>query len=539
MQTRIVKALEQGKLGHAKKLQRLLVNSTAAKLLAVRQVVSNRGKSTPGIDGVVWKTPQAKYHAAMKLTPKGYTALPLRRVYIPKANGRRRKLGIPTMHDRAMQALYALALVPIAETLADPNSYGFRKERSVADAIAQCFMVLAKTNQAAYVLEGDIQACFDEISHQWVYEHIALPGQVLKQWLKSGVLDDGKLEETTEGTPQGGIISPVVANLVLDGLEALLSERFGSTRRIRNRNKVYLIRYADDFIITGVSQDLLEQEVLPVVKEFLATRGLKLSETKTRITHINDGFEFLGFHLRKYDGKLLIKPTKKSVRHILMKIRTLIKKARSYSTERLIDELNSVIRGWANFYRYVVSKKIFAKIDHEIWKSLWQWARRRHISRTARWRRKRYFTTEQGLWGFIDPKTGKTLLKMASFPIERHVKIRSAVNPYDPQWEAYLEDRQQRRTSWVTVSKTRYTLWKRQEGKCPWCGGALRVDIDPHETFHIHHVTWKCQGGSEALRNKQLLHDVCHRQLHALPDSTGAGTGQVADLAFDGLSGVR
>jgi len=147
--------------------------------------------------------------------------------------------------------------------------------------------------------------------------------------------------------------------------------------------------------------------------------------------------------------------------------------------------------------------------------------------------------TEQGLWGFIDPKTGKTLLKMASFPIERHVKIRSAVNPYDPQWEEYLEDRQQRRTSWVKVTKTRYTLWKRQEGTCPWCGGPLRLDIDPHETFHVHHVTWKCQGGSEALKNKQLLHDVCHRQLHAVNDSTGAGTGQVADLAFDGLSGVR
>ena len=539
MQTRRVKALEDGQLGQAKKLQRLLVNSTSAKLLAVRQVVSNRGKNTPGIDGVVWKTPRAKYQATRHLTPKGYHALPLRRVYIPKANGTRRKLGIPTMHDRAMQALYALALVPLAETLADPNSYGFRKERSVADAIAQGFCVLAKKNQAVYVLEGDIHACFDEISHEWVLEHIPLPHHVLEKWLKSRVLDGGKLEETTEGAPQGGIISPVISNMVLDGLERLLHETFSRTRKTRYANKVYLIRYADDFIITGASKELLEDEVMPLVKDFLAERGLTLSESKTRITHINDGFEFLGFHLRKYAGKLLITPSKKSVKQILTTIRTLITKARSWSTGHLIDELNRVIRGWANVYRHVVSKETFGRIDYAIWQRLRTWARRRHRKKTWFWRKKRYFTLENGKTGFRDPESGKTLLTMQSFPIQRHVKIRSEVNPYTPQWEMYLEQRRQRRTTWAHATKTRYTLWKRQDGKCPWCGGNLRLDIEASETFHVHHVVWKCHGGSETLKNKQLLHDVCHRQLHALNDSTGAGTGQVADLAFDGLSRVR
>ncbi len=539
IQTRIVKALEQGRLGRAKKLQRLLVNSTTAKFLAVRQVVSNRGTHTPGIDGVVWKTPQAKYQAAIKLTAKGYKARPLRRVYIPKANGTRRKLGIPTMHGRAMQALYALALVPLAETLADPNSYGFRKDRSVADAIAQCFCVLAKKNQAVWILEGDIQACFDNISHEWVLEHIPLPHHVLEKWLKSGVLNGGKLEDTTEGTPQGGIISPVLANMVLDGLETVLNDTFAQSRRHRYANKVYLIRYADDFIITGVSKELLEEEVMPLVKDFLAERGLTVSESKTRIVHITEGFDFLGFHLRKYDGKLLITPSKKSVKHVLTKVRTLIKRAWSWSTERLIDELNRVIRGWANVYRHVVSKETFSKIDSELWKSLWKWARRRHGKKPTAWRRKRYFTTDKGLWGFRDPKPGKTLLKMAAIPIQRHVKIRSEANPYDPQWEVYFEHRRQHRISWTKVTRTRYTLWKRQDGRCPWGGGALRLDIEAPDTFHVHHVIFTCHGGKDTLKNTQLLHDVCHRQLHALNDSTGAGTGQIEDLAFDGLSRMR
>jgi len=327
--------------------------------------------------------------------------------------------------------------------------------------------------------------------------------------------------------------------MVLDGLEALLSETFGGSRKARYGNKVYLIRYADDFIITGASKELLEEEVMPLVKDFLAERGLKLSESETRITHINEGFDFLGFHLRKYDGKLLIKPSKKSVKQILTKIRTLVKKARSWSAERLIHELNRVIRGWANFYRHVVSKETFGRIDYEIWQSLCKWARRRHRKKTCAWRSKRYFTMDKGIWGFRDPTTGTALLRMMSFPIKRYVKIRSEVNPYDPEWEMYLEQRRQRRTSWAKVTKTRYTLWKRQDGKCPWCRGNLRLDIEASDTFHVHHMVWKCQGGSETLKNKQLLHDVCHRQLHALHNSTGAGTGQVADLAFDGLSCVR
>jgi RNA-directed DNA polymerase len=377
------------------------------------------------------------------------------------------------MHDRAMQALYALALVPIAETLADPNSYGFRKERSVADAIAQCFCVLSKKNQAVWILEGDIHACFDEISHEWVLEHVPLPHHVLEKWLKSGVLDGGTLEETTEGTPQGGIISPVIANLVLDGLETVLNDVFAQTRKERHANKVYLIRYADDFIITGSSKEVLEEEVMPLVKDFLAERGLTLSESKTRRVHINEGFDFLGLHLRKYDGKLLITPSRKSVKHILTKIRALIKNAWSWSTERLIEELNRVIRGWANAYRHVVSKETFSHIDNAIWKGLWKWARRRHGTKTAAWRRKRYFTTDNGFGGFRDPKTGKTLLKMVSTPIRRHVKIRSEVNPYAPQWEAYLEQRRQRRTPWAIGNKTRYSLWKRQDGTCPRCGASF------------------------------------------------------------------
>lgn len=328
--------------------------------------------------------------------------------------------------------------------------------------------------------------------------------------------------------------------MVLDGLEALLNETLARARAERYANKVYLIRYADDFIITATRKALLEEGVKPLLVGFLAERGLELSEKKTRVTHIEEGVDFLGFHLRKYkDGKLIITPSKKSVKQILTKIRTLIKKHRTVSAETLINLLNPVIRGWANFFRHVVSKKMFATIDHETWKSLWQWARRRHRKKSGKWLRKKYFTTERGLWGFVDTKTGKTLLKMSSIPIRRHIKIRSEVNPYDPQWELYLEQRQQQRAKWILWSKERYTLWKRQDGKCPWCGDDLRVDIEPDGTSHVHHVVYTSQGGSDALKNKQLLHDVCHRQLHVLRDSKRGIAGHVEDMAYDGLSCVR
>ena len=327
LQARIVKATREGRWNKVKTLQRLLTHSFSGKALAVKRVTENQGKRTSGVDGVLWSTPAAKLKAIESMQHRGYRPLPLRRVYIPKANGKQRPLGIPVMSDRAMQALHLLALAPIAETTADPDSYGFRPERSTADAMSQCFKVLSFKRSPQWILEGDIKGCFDHISHSWMGQNIPMDKTVLHQWLKAGYVEKRILFPTEEGTPQGGIVSPTLANMTLDGLQPLLAKHFPREKWKDGKKwspKVNLVRYADDFIITGDSKELLENEVRPLVEQFLKERGLTLSPDKTRITHIDEGFDFLGQNLRKYDGKLLIKPSKKNTHAFLEKVRTII-----------------------------------------------------------------------------------------------------------------------------------------------------------------------------------------------------------------------
>lgn len=305
LQMRIAKAMREKRYNKVKVLQRLLTHSFYAKLWAVRRVVTNLGKNTPGVDSVVWKTPKEKMQAALSLKRKGYSPKPLRRIYVPKSNGKKRGLGIPTMKDRAMQALYLLALNPVAETLADPNSYGFRLERSTADAIQQCYHALSRRACAEWILDADIEAFFDRISHQWLLDHVLMDKEVLRKWLKAGILEEGLVRPTTKGTPQGGIISPVLANLALDGLERAVKQSVSANA------KVNVIRYADDIRITGASRDVLLRQVVPVVETFLQERDLNLSAEKTKIVHIETGFDFLGVHITKHDGKYQHKPSKK------------------------------------------------------------------------------------------------------------------------------------------------------------------------------------------------------------------------------------
>ena len=273
-----------------------------------------------------------------------------------------------------MQALYLLSLDPIAETQGDPNSYGFRTERSTADAIGQCFTVLSHQPSASWILEGDIRACFDGISHEWLLAHIPMDRVMLKKWLKAGFIDKQVLYPTEAGVPQGGICSPVIANLALDGLERLLRQSYPRTTNRGQQAKVHLCRYADDFIISGCSYELLQEEVKPLVEQFLSQRALELSPEKTHLTHIEDGFDFLGQNVRKYAGKLLIKPARKNVKTFLDKVRQVVKANKQATAATVIAQLNPMIRGWANYHRHVVSKKAFYRVDTAIFKVLGSWA---------------------------------------------------------------------------------------------------------------------------------------------------------------------
>lgn len=451
LQVRIAKATMEGRWSKVSCLQRLLTRSYSGKMLAVKRVTENRGKRTPGVDGRIWSRPSAKWKGMESMQHRGYWALPLRRIYIPKSNGKKRPLGIPTMLCRSMQALWKLALEPVSESLADPNSYGFRPNRSTADAIEYCFTTLAKRRSPAWVLEGDIRGCFDNFSHDWILKNIPMDKAILRQWLQAGFIDKGTLFATHAGTPQGGILSPVIANMTLDGLEAAVDASVAPTERARRKFMVSVNRYADDFVVTGVSKEILEHNVLPAIRQFMASRGLELAEEKTKITHIDEGFNFLGQNVRKYDGKLLVKPATKSEKALLEKVRTIVKKNWTATQTNLILQLNPVVRGWGQYHRHVVSKARFTSIDAHIWRLLWQWARRRHPSKGTRWIKQKYFHIEgDRTWVFAADRTvgGVTqrqrLFRTAAIPIVRHVKVRGMANPFDPAWNAYFENRERR-----------------------------------------------------------------------------------------------
>ena len=452
LQMRIAKAAREGNTREVKAFQRLLTRSFSAKALAVKRVTDNQGKKTPGVDGETWSTPKAKSEAILSLKRNGYRPKPLRRVYIPKSNGKQRPLGIPTMRDRAMQALYKLALEPVAETLADGHSYGFRPDRSTADAIAQCFISLSQTFSAQWILEGDIRSCFDKINHEWLMNNVPLDKDILQKWLKAGFIDRGILFPTEAGTPQGGVISPVLANMALDGLEAKLRGLETELRKqSRQRQKVHMVRYADDFIITGCSQEMLRDMVQPLVADFLRERGLELSPEKTRITHIEEGFDFLGQNIRKYGGTLLITPSRKNVKAFLDKVRKVLKENRTAKQVNLINLLNPIIRGWANYHRHVVVMKTFSKVEHLIWRALWQWCKRRHPKKGSRWIKEKYFKNLGPRKWVFAATTGRVrddgqpvlikLVNPAYIKIRRHIKIIGKANPYDPKWEPYFSQR--------------------------------------------------------------------------------------------------
>jgi RNA-directed DNA polymerase len=442
LQTRIAKATQNENWNLVKRLMYLLTHSYSTKLLAVRMVTQNHGKRTAGVDGKLWTTSSDKMQAALSLTDKHYHAHPLRRIYIPKpGKTTKRPLSIPTMSDRAMQTLYALALQPVAETTADTRSFGFRLFKCAQDASIYAFRCLWQDTSSPWILEGDIKGCFDNISHSWLKNNIPIDRSILSQFLKSGFIFDDTFYHTDKGAPQGSPISPLLANMTLDGIEKLLKERFP-------KMKVYFIRYSDDFLVITPSKEIAD-EVREIIHDFLAIRGLELSPEKTVITHIDDGFDFLSWNFRKYKGKLLIKPSQKSIKSITQNLKTIVNKAKSWTQNELIKTLNPVIRGWANYHRHIVAKDTFSKLDSYLWEITWQWGKRRHPNKGHKWVANKYWTSE-GTRNWIFKTKESKLLKFSDAQIRRHSLLKLDANPYlNRNYFLKRKDRIKKYTPWI------------------------------------------------------------------------------------------
>jgi len=530
-QLKIAQATGEGNRRRVKRLQRLLTHSFYGRCLAVRRVTENRGRKTPGVDGETWGTPQAKLQAVGRLSKKrGYRPKPLRRVWIPKpGKPEKRPLGIPTMLDRAMQALYLQALEPVIESTSDPKSYGFRPDRSTADAMVELFHLLSPQTAPVWILEGDIKGFFDNINHEWLCRNVPMDRTVLRKWLKAGVIDRRQLMATEAGTPQGGIISPCLANATLNGLETQLKRHLAQKLGVMKARKIKVqcVRYADDFVVTAASKELLEEEVKPWVEQFLSVRGVALSREKTQTVHIHQGFDFLGWNFRKYvpkslyrNAKLLIKPSKKNVMAFYRKVGEIIKSSGALTQEALIGQLNPVLKGWAQYHSPVVAKQTFSKLDSLIFWRLWRWAKRRHSKKSADWIRNKYFRSIGGQnWVFAHPyKNGKgeqqfrRLYRLAETAIVRHKRLPGEYQPYDAthelKWEALRVKRMQH--------KLRYrgqilSIFRRQKGLCALCGHAINRETG----WHDHHVIRRVDGGTDTLKNRVLLHPNCHALVHS------------------------
>lgn len=537
LQARIVKAEKEGRHNKVKALQRLLTRSWSGKAIAVRRVTENDGKKTCGVDSQLWDTPEKKMQGVHGLKQHGYQPRPLRRVNIPKSNGKTRPLGIPTMKDRAMQALYLLALDPIEECRADGHSFGFRKERCCADAMRYIHSTLNIPSAAEWILEGDIKGCFDNISHEWLLANVPTERAILRKWLKAGYIEKNAFFDTQSGTPQGGIISPVLANFALDGLEGILRKKYpkSGVRAANGKNqKVNLVRYADDFVITGKSKEVLENEVRPLVEQFMAERDLVLSPEKTLITPIEEGFDFLGQNVRRYpNGTILTKPSKKNVKTFLDGIRKFLRENQAATAYVVVAQLNLKIRGWANYHQHANSKETFVEVDTHIFNALWAWAKRRHPKKSKHWIADKYFgRTGLRNWRFfgeVRDETGKRttnwLCLASATPIKRHTQIKAEANPYDPEWELYFEARLGfKMAANLTGRRTLSRLWKEQNGICPVCQGK----ITQLTGWHNHHIILRSLGGSDKSENRVLVHPECHRQIHvkklsvSKPRPTGA-----------------
>ena len=459
LQERIFRATRDKDWAKVKNLQKLLVRSHSARLLVVRRVTQeNKGKYTPGIDGKIYATSQERVELVEDVRQTNninYKCKPLRRVYIPKNNGDKRPLGIPTVKDRAMQMLVKLALEPEWEARFESHSYGFRPGRRCMDAIWQIWIsikIQGTQKRSAWILDADISGCFDNIKHDALLQRIPVFREMVKRWLKAGIIEFGKYYQTKSGTPQGGIISPLLANIALDGMERLFGAENSkgnytvpSGRRGENKG-LNLIRYADDFVVTARSRERIVNYVLPKLRLFLKERGMELNEAKTKIVHRDEGFDFLGFNIRQYRGKTrsvcLAKPSKSAVKQHLKHIKAVISMNKQMKADELVSKLNPIIRGWANYYCYSSAKKTFNYVDYRIWKMLWQWCLRRHKNKRKQWIRHRYFMNiDNRTWIFGERKENVLLFSRSFRTGVRYTPVKGHNSPYDESLHQYWNRR--------------------------------------------------------------------------------------------------
>ena len=533
IQKRIYKAQLAGNDRAVHSLQRLLMKSKAARTIAVRRVTQdNQGKKTAGIDGVKSVSPERRPTLVHLLrTPERITARPTRRVWIPKpGKAEKRPLGIPVMLDRAHQALVKLALEPQWEARFEPNSYGFRPGRSCHDAIEAIYKMIVQKDK--YVLDADIQGCFDNINHDALLKKLDAPPRIrraIKAWLHAGVMDGLDFSPTTSGTPQGGVISPLLANIALHGLERIANTAYTRKDAKGHLTIPMLVRYADDFVVLCTDHEGVEA-ARTALATWLADMGLHLSPTKTRVSHtrhqIGDsaGFDFLGFTIRQYPvgkyqagktshgGRLGLKtfitPSKQAVTRHIARMGTVIDKNKSAPQEALIRDLNQVSVGWTNYYRSVVAKDVFSTCDHRLFAQLQSWARYRHPRKSRGWANYRYWNMQPGaMWDFVVKKDGQITARLrphVATAILRHVKVKGTATPYDGNflyWALRLANHPLTRGD-------EGKLLKRQKGICGECKLRFR-DGDLREIDHIIPRTW---GGTDWLSNKQVLHRHCHDQ---------------------------
>lgn len=517
LQERIYRATERQEWKKVRSLQKLLTRATSNKLQAIRRVTQeNQGKHTPGVDGEVYDTPKARMAISREeIEWKNYRPQPVRRIYIPKANGKQRPLGIPTIKDRIRQAIIKATLEPEWEARFEQNSYGFRPGRNCKDAIGQIYLTLRHKTGSEWVLDADLSGCFDNIAHTPLLDRIPVFDEVIRKWLKAGVVEWGQQTVSEKGTPQGGVISPLLANIALDGMERLFGSetptgQYLSPKERTGKNKgLSLIRYADDFVVIAPTRETLENYVLPTLKEFLATKGLSFNEAKTRIVHRTEGFNFLGFNIRWYGNILLTKPQKEKVQNVLNRIKHTLKTHQQAPTELIIKLLTPIIQGWTNYYQHCVAKDTFEYIKHRIWQMLWHWAKRRHPKKNMKWIKERYFK-KQGNRDWVFYAGEATLRNPADTPIIRYVKIKGKSSPYNPTQREYWIERKKKLVERQTSNHIiRYVL-KHQDYRCGYC----KIPFHPEEVIDLHHRIPRAQGGTDKAVNRVAVHQYCHYQMH-------------------------